>query len=155
MSTASEEKKPEVSTLERYQLAAKTWHFASEVRLKLMAYWWAVYAGLAVVCGWMFHDPTFRKLAFIVPLFAVFVTWLFWWLDNRNGGAIRGSREILREIEKAINVPPEQRIYERTSYGRTHADAILIFAWVSGLLLIAAAGYLYWWTWCQCAQIAV
>ena len=135
---------PQLPVLERYRQAFETWRFASSVRLKLLASWWAVYGGLAVVFAWLWKGEEFKHFAFIIPVVGIIATVLFWFMDDRNGGAIYHSKRAIESLEKADNVPAEQRIVEQAeTRGLTHASAITIFALVMGAILLWCAIYLY------------
>jgi hypothetical protein len=132
---------------DRYKEAMQHWRFASEIRFKILAAWWGVYVGLAIVFGWIWKDADdFKKIAFVIPLVAFVATVLFWLMDDRNGGAIRGSKNVVMAIETAAEIPAEQRLVEqcdKSVLNIKHATAIHWFAGIMGALLLGATWYLF------------
>lgn len=141
---------------DRYKQMFEHWHFASEIRFKILTAWWAVYVGLAAVFGWLWSGETFKPISFVVPLIGLIATVLFWFMDDRNGGAIYASQKIIEALEKELGIPNELQIVWRSNHrdvecptavtGMRHYQAINIFAGVMSVLLLVATIYLF----CRC-----
>jgi hypothetical protein len=139
-----EHKTPAVPAVERYKQAFEMWRFASEVRFKILAAWWAVYLGLGAVFSWMWEHSPFRPVAFVVPLIGLLATGLFYTMDQRNGGAIYGSKGVIQALDAGDDIPAKQKIVERSNYGiLKHSTAILLFAVIMALIFLALTVYAY------------
>lgn len=139
------EKTPAISALDRYNQAFEQWRFASEVRFKILAAWWAVYIGLAAVLKWAWEYESLRRFAYVVPLVAALATALFWLMDELNGGAIYAGKEIVEEIEKTAGIDEAKRMVRLTTtqtWVPSHSKLIRIFAAVGFSASAIAAGYL-------------
>jgi hypothetical protein len=135
---------PAIPAVERYKQAFEVWRFASEVRFKILAAWWAVYIGLGAVFSWMWEHPPFRQVAFVVPLIALLATGLFYTMDQRNGGAIFGSKGVIQALDAGDDIPAKQKIIERSNYGiLKHSTAILLFAITMAVTLLGLTVYAY------------
>ena len=133
-----------ISSEDRYKQMFEHWRFASEIRFKILTAWWAVYVGLAAVFGWLWSSDKFKPIGFVVPLIGLIATALFWFMDDRNGSAIFASKKIIEKLEIAAEVPSDQQIIsESDDHGMRHATAIMMFAWIMGLLLLGATVYLF------------
>jgi hypothetical protein len=131
-----------ISPEDRYKQLFEHWHFASEMRFKILSAWWAVYVGLAAVFGWLWTGETFKPFRFVVPLLGLIATVLFWFMDDRNGSAIHASKEIIKKLEEEADIPCCQRIIPLSEdRGMKHATAITIFAWLMGVFLLFATVY--------------
>lgn len=88
-----------------------------------------------------------EKGIIFLSLFFIFITLIFWFLDNRNRNLIHMAEDSLRNIEEGNNSPPIQKIFTRekessgcsirhthcfwTLFGGSIAAAILItfYSW--------------------------
>jgi len=133
-----------ISPEDRYKQIFEHWRFASEIRFKILAAWWAVYVGLAAVFAWLWSGVSLKPFSFVIPLIGLIATVLFWFMDDRNGGVIYASRRIVENLEDVPEIPSDQRIIPLSDdRGIKHATAITFFALLMGALLLCATIYLF------------
>lgn len=135
-----------ITTEERYKQMFSQLQFGSEIRLKILAAWGAVYAALAATFVWFQSNQPWKPFSWVVPLLSIGITVLFWIGDYRNRPAIGAAKDVGIAIEEdpTNNIPEKQRYFCRLNEdkGIRHGAAINTFSVIMIILLIVATGYL-------------
>jgi hypothetical protein len=96
--------------LERYKLIFEAHIHAAEFRATIIRGLLLVYAALAATFAWLQAQAT--RASFLAPLIAAFATGLFWFADRRHRAAVDGSKKVGEAIERAAQIPKDQRYFE-------------------------------------------
>ena len=144
-----------ITTEERYKQMFSQLQFASEIRLKILTAWGAVYVALAATFVWFQSSGIWKPFSWVVPLLSVGITLLFWVGDYRNRPAIGAAKDVGIAIEEdpTNNIPEKQRYFSRLNedIGIRHGVAINIFSVIMIVLLSVATGYLLYCSACKTA----
>ncbi len=118
--------------------------FASEIRLKIIAGWFAIYVALSVAFGWAIqHYP---KYTWFISIAAAITTLIMWLADIRNRAAIRSPKVIGDAIENdpRAGIPESQRFFASLEKGFSHSRLIDYLSIILLILLIYASWYLWY-----------
>ena len=137
-----------MDTSERYKLILAEHHYASDLRIRIFTGWCAIYVALAAAFVWMYSES--KAATWVIPLVGVAITLFMWSADIRNRSALRATKNAGAAIEKADDVPGDQRYFmHQKAEGCierlfTHSTTINAFAVGAIGLFIWAAIYLYY-----------
>jgi hypothetical protein len=122
-----------------YDYAFASLRHASDIRVKIVGAWLAMYSAFAGGFVWVLVNA--RQYLWIVALAGALMTVAMWFAEYRNRVALGRAKAIGKHIENdpASGIPPELQFFSGLDEGIPHGTLINWFGGISLVLLVAGA----------------
>ncbi len=122
-----------------YEQAFGSLRHASDIRVKIVGAWLAIYSAFAAAFVWVLINA--KQYLWVIALAAALMTIVMWFADYRNRAAIRQAKSIGEHIEKdpPSGIPESRRFFSKLNEGVRHGLLIDAFGGVSLVLFVAGA----------------
>jgi hypothetical protein len=106
-----------IELADRYKLIFEEHHYSSDFRAKIIQGWYVFYGALIAGLAWTQAPGHSKGISYVFGVFGFVITFFMWAADYRHRGALSGSKKVGAAIEKAANIPKDQRFFALIASG--------------------------------------